>query len=320
MENQRAYRAICFDLDGTLLPMDIDEFMNAYFGAIAAFVADRGHDPKPFMAGLKAGTAAMGGNDGSRTNAEAFWPVMLEHVDPAEADWRALAEEFYATEFGRIGAGFRGDPAVPRILGTLAAKGYPLVLATMPMFPLPAVEWRLKWAGADPAAFARLTNYENSKSIKPKPAYFAEQLAAMGLRGSDVLMVGNNTLEDMAFLDLGADGFLVTDWLLDPVGLDLATVRHGSLAELETWVAALPACADPAVGIASGAIDGAATQRALEQNAVRPLDLARADAQAAAVAADAAAHGAGSGEGAGAGTGAAAGASDGAGPVAGAEG
>ncbi len=314
MDNQRAYRAICFDLDGTLLPMDIDEFMNAYFRAIAGFVASRGFDPEPFMAGLKAGTAAMGANDGSCTNAEAFWPVMMGYVDPAETDWHALAEEFYATEFGRIGDGFQGNPAVPRVLDALAAKGYPLVLATMPMFPLPAVEWRLKWAGADPAAFTRLTNYENSRSIKPKPAYFAEQLAATGLRGADVLMVGNNTLEDMAFLDLGADGFLVTDWLLDPVGLDLATVRHGSLAELETWVAALPACADPAVGIASGAIDGAATQRALEQNAVRPLDLARADAQAAAVAADAAAHGVEAGaaaaavEGEGAGTGPAAGA------------
>lgn len=304
MDNQRAYRAICFDLDGTLLPMDIDEFMNAYFRAIAGFVASRGFDPEPFMAGLKAGTAAMGSNDGSRTNAEAFWPVMMGYVDPAETDWHALAEEFYATEFGRIGDGFQGNPAVPRVLDALAAKGYPLVLATMPMFPLPAVEWRLKWAGADPAAFTRLTNYENSRSIKPKPAYFAEQLAATGLRGADVLMVGNNTLEDMAFLDLGADGYLVTDCLLDTVGLDLSTVRHGSMADFEAWAAALPPCASPAEGIATGPVDAAAVQAALEQNAVRPLDLAKADAQAAAVAADAAAHGAGSGEGAGAGAGA----------------
>ena len=198
----RPYRAICFDLDGTLLPMDIDEFMNVYFRAIAAFVASRGHDPEPFMAGLRAGTAAMGANDGSRTNAEAFWPVMLAHVDPAEADWRALADEFYATEFGRIGEGFEGDPAVPRVLGELAAKGYPLALTTMPMFPLAAVEWRLRWAGADPAAFARITHYENARSIKPKPRYFAENLAALGVEGTDVLMVGNNTLEDMAFLSV----------------------------------------------------------------------------------------------------------------------
>ena len=33
-ETPRAYRAICFDLDGTLLPMDIDEFMNAYFSRL----------------------------------------------------------------------------------------------------------------------------------------------------------------------------------------------------------------------------------------------------------------------------------------------
>lgn len=295
MDNARAYRAICFDLDGTLLPMDIEEFMGAYFKAIATFVASRGHDPVPFMAGLKAGTAAMGANDGSCTNAEAFWPVMLQHVDPAEADWRALAEEFYATEFGRIGEGFKGDEAVPRALAALASKGYPLVLTTMPMFPLTAVEWRLRWAGADPSAFARITHYENSKSIKPKPAYYAENLAAMGLRGSDVLMVGNNTLEDMAFLDLGADGFLVTDWLLDPIGRGMEGLRHGTMADFAAWAEALPDCAAPVEGIERGAIDAAATAAALAGNAVGDLDLAKADAQAAAVAADAASHDAGIG-------------------------
>lgn len=290
MDNPRAYRAICFDLDGTLLGMDIDEFMNAYFRRLAAFVAAKGHDPEPFMAGLKAGTAAMGANDGSQTNAEAFWEVMLRYVDPEEADWRALADEFYATDFGHIGDGFEPNPAVARTLDALRCKGYPLVLTTMPMFPLRAVEQRLGWAGVDPSAFERITNYENSKSIKPKPAYFAENLAAMGVRGADVLMVGNNTLEDMAFLDLGADGYLVTDWLLDPIGRDLSDLACGSFEELEQWVEALPDCADPALTIAEGPVDAKATERALADNAVRPLDLARSDAQAAAVAADAASH------------------------------
>lgn len=290
MEGTRAYRAICFDLDGTLLPMDIDEFMNAYFRSLAAYVARRGHDPEPFMAGLRAGTAAMGANDGSRLNAEAFWEAMLGYVDPAAADWRSLAEEFYATEFGRIGEGFPADPTVARALGTLRDKGYPLVLTTMPMFPIQAVEWRLSWAGADPAAFSRITNYENSRAIKPKPLYFAENLAALGLHGPDVLMVGNNTLEDLAFCDLGVDAYLVTDCLLDPVGLDLSTVRHGTMADFERWAQALPDCADPAQGIAEGPVEPQAAQLVLEEEAVRPLDLAASDAQAAAVAADAAAH------------------------------
>ena len=43
--------------------------------------------------------------------------------------------EFYEHEFGAIGEGFQPNPAAARAVEALAAKGYPLVLATMPMFP-----------------------------------------------------------------------------------------------------------------------------------------------------------------------------------------
>ena len=55
-----AYRAIFFDLDGTLLPMEIDEFMRTYFEALGAYVARFGVAPEAFMAGMKAGDIACG--------------------------------------------------------------------------------------------------------------------------------------------------------------------------------------------------------------------------------------------------------------------
>ena len=39
------YRAIFFDLDGTLLPLDVDEFMRDYFAALGAYVARFGVSP-----------------------------------------------------------------------------------------------------------------------------------------------------------------------------------------------------------------------------------------------------------------------------------
>lgn len=289
MRNEkREYRAICFDLDGTLLPMDIDEFMQAYFGRIAAFMAAHGCDAERFMAALKAGTKQMALHDGSRTNKEAFWDeffVVYGEDDPAEQErLQQLSVEFYDREFPHIGDGFQGDPAAARAVAKLAAKGYPLVLTTMPMFPRRAVEHRLAWAGIDPAAFERITSYENSRAVKPKQTYYAENVAAMGVRGDEVLMVGNNTMEDMSFLDLGAHGYLVTDWLLDPIGFDLDTIEHGSMADFEVWVDELPACADPAQGIVPGAIEPAAMQAALQANALPEMDLADAQRKAALVA------------------------------------
>ncbi len=293
LDPQGGYRAICFDLDGTLLPMDIDEFMSAYFKRIAGFMAAHGAEPHAFMAALKAGTQEMAKHADGRTNEQAFWdtffPVYEETTgialtEEARADMRALSREFYETDFPHIGDVFEADPASARAVDALVEKDYPLVLATMPMFPRRAVEHRLAWAGVDPAKFARITCYENATSVKPRQTYFSEVLAAIGVPGSEVLMVGNNTMEDMAVLDLGVEGYLVTDWLLDPVSFDLSTIKHGSLEEFAAWAEALPACAHPAQGIRTDVISQEESLRVLEDNAVVPIDLEEAARKAALVA------------------------------------
>ena len=262
----RTYRAIFFDLDGTLLPMELDEFLGAYFEAIANFVAAHGLDAATFSAGLKAGIKAMAVHDDGRTNADAYWEAFFSHADRDAADWDELLAGFYERDFGAIGAGVVPNSAAARAIETLAAKGYPLVLATMPMFPRRAVEWRLSWAGIDASRFGRITSFENSTSVKPKLAYYAENVAACGLAGEDVLMVGNNTVEDLAIRGLGADAFLVTDPLLDPdEGFDLASVKHGTMEEFAAWAEALPACADPAQGIEAGIVEAAARAAVLSR-------------------------------------------------------
>lgn len=248
------YRAVFFDLDGTLLPMDLGEFMTAYFERLAGFVAARGVDSETFVTGLKAGIRAMASHDDGGLNADAYWKAFFGIVDRAALDWEPFVAEFYERDFGKIGESVVPDRNAVRAVAALQSKGYPLVLATMPMFPLAAVEWRLAWAGLDARAFSRITNYENSTSVKPKLAYYAENLHAAGLDASDVLMVGNNTKEDLACLDLGMDAYLVTDHLLDPVKFDLSTVKHSSMAEFAAWAEALPECVDPAVRIEAGPV------------------------------------------------------------------
>ena len=94
----RAYRAVFFDLDGTLLPMELEGFMTAYFQSIAAFVGAHGLDAQAFSAGLKAGIGAMATHEDGRTNAEAFWGAFFQEADAAEADWEALLGEFYEVD------------------------------------------------------------------------------------------------------------------------------------------------------------------------------------------------------------------------------
>ena len=66
-------KTILFDLDGTLLPMDQDAFTRGYFKLLAQKLAPHGYDPAALVDNIWAGTAAMVGNDGKRTNEAAFW-------------------------------------------------------------------------------------------------------------------------------------------------------------------------------------------------------------------------------------------------------
>lgn len=262
----RSYRAICFDLDGTLLPMELDGFMQAYFQSLGSYVARFGVATEDFSAGMKAGIKAMAAHDDGRPNSDAFWEGFLSCVDREVVDWEGELATFYDQAFGAIGSDVVPSPAAARAVNALAAKGYPLVLTTMPMFPRRAVEWRLQWAGVNSALFSRITSFENSTSVKPKLAYYAENLAALGVSGSDVLMVGNNTKEDLAFMGLGADAFLVTDLLLDPIEFDVSTVCNGTLEEFADWAESLPACVDPATGVEEGLVPAAARDEALASN------------------------------------------------------
>lgn len=280
---EKSYRAICFDLDGTLLPMDLELFMNGYFRSLARFAATKGLEVEQFLKGLKAGTKAMAVSGEDVVNADAFWNTMLGYLEDPERDWVSVFEEFYLSDFKHVGDGVVANPAAARAVRTLKEKGYTLALTTMPMFPALAVAERLRWAGVDADVFDRITTYENSRSVKPRQTYYAENLAALGIRGEDVLMVGNNTVEDLAFLDLGADGYVVTDHLIDPLNYDFSTIKHGTMEEFVAWVETLPVCENPAQNVDTGVIDQDVARRVLEENAVVDIDLEEAVRKAGAV-------------------------------------
>ena len=77
-------KAVLFDLDGTLLPMDQDEFVKAYLGLLGKRLALKGYEFETFMKVMWAGIGAMVKNNGSCTNEEAFWKVFYRSL------WRSF--------------------------------------------------------------------------------------------------------------------------------------------------------------------------------------------------------------------------------------
>ena len=172
---------ILFDLDGTLLPMDNDEFTRGYFKLLAAKMAPLGYEPKRLVDAVWTGTAAMVKNDGSRSNETAFWQAFGQiYGDRAQAD-RPIFEAFYENEFQNARAICGFDPAAAQSVRELKRSGFGVALATNPIFPSVATESRIRWAGLEPEEFALYTTYENTAYCKPNPAYYRDVAQRLGV-------------------------------------------------------------------------------------------------------------------------------------------
>lgn len=227
---------VLFDLDGTLLPMDQDAFVQAYFRRLAGKVAPLGYEPKALIDAVWAGTKAMVQNDGSRTNEQAFWDCFARIYGPERLADRPVFDEFYRVEFQQVGADCGFAPEAVEVVAALRGKGLTLALATNPIFPAVATCSRIRWAGLAPEDFALYTTYENSTHCKPNPAYYADVLRMLGREAGECLMVGNDVEEDMIARSLGMRVFLLTDCLINRPGADISAWPHGSFDALVRYV------------------------------------------------------------------------------------
>ena len=232
-------KMVLFDLDGTLLPMDMDVFTRGYFKLLAKKAAPRGYEAGTLVNAIWHGTAAMVKNDGSCLNEEAFWKDFTSVFGEAALQDKDLFEDFYANEFreARQFCGFNEKAA--ETVRRIRSAGYRVALATNPLFPSVATETRIRWAGLTPGDFEFFTTYENIGYCKPNPDYYREVLRRAGLEAEDCLMVGNDVGEDMIAETLGMKVFLLTDCLINKENKDIGRYPHGGFDELKAYVEAL---------------------------------------------------------------------------------
>lgn len=227
---------VLFDLDGTLLPMDQDEFVAGYFGLLAKKAAPYGYEAKRLINTVWAGTSAMVRNDGSRTNEEAFWRRFAEEYGEERLRDKAIFDEFYANEFAgaRSFCGF--NPEAAELVRACRRDGLHVLLATNPIFPAVATETRIRWAGLEPDDFELVTTYESDRFCKPNPDYYRDILRRTGVPAAECLMVGNDVSEDMAASALGMEVFLLTDCLINKNQKDISVYPNGGFTRLAAHI------------------------------------------------------------------------------------
>ena len=229
-------KAVLFDLDGTLLPMDQDQFVKGYISSMAAYLLPHGYDPKALIQALSLGTEAMYKNDGSKTNEECFWDAFNQIFQRDCRKDMDIFEAYYRTGFQKVQGECGFSPEASAVMQAVKEKGLLPVLATNPLFPAIATCSRVRWAGLQPEDFSHITTYENAHFCKPSPAYYQEILDVLGLSPDECLMVGNDAAEDLAAMELGIPCFLLTDCLINRNGRDIRDIPQGSFSQLITFI------------------------------------------------------------------------------------
>ncbi len=225
-------KAVLFDLDGTLLPMDQNEFVKEYFTALAAKMVEYGYEPEKLVATVWQGTRAMLKNDGSRTNEEAFWASFAEAYGEDALKNIPDFDAFYGNEFNNIKRICTPDPRAPWAVREIRSMGISTVLATSPIFPPVAAENRIRWAWLTADDFDYITTYSNCRYCKPTAGYYRAIADKLGLAPEECLMVGNDVGDDMPASDIGMHVYLLPTCLINKTGADISRYPQGNFDSL----------------------------------------------------------------------------------------
>ncbi len=228
---------LLLDLDDTLLETNTEAFFPAYLQALSGALS-RVVPPETMLPALMSGTKRMMGNlDPSLTLREVFDSCFFKKLGMERDSLQEAIDNFYDEVFPTLGRLTKARPEAVRLVDWAFEQGYRVAVATNPLFPLKAIEHRLRWADLPPEQypFALVSSYERFHFVKEAIAYFGEVMAQMGWPEDPVVMVGNDM--DMDLRPAQQAGFPVF-WVKnnDEVSSEFAAMPQGRLEEFRVWL------------------------------------------------------------------------------------
>jgi FMN phosphatase YigB (HAD superfamily) len=228
---------LLFDLDDTLLNTNTDAFIPAYFQALSTSLADL-VAPDTMLAALMGGTRAMMSNtDPALTLRDVFDAYFFPKLSMDRASLQPVIDRFYDEVFPSLGSLTKPIASAIPLMDWAFSRGHRVVIATNPLFPLKAIQHRLRWAGLAPDKypFALVTSYENFHFTKENVAYYPEVLAQLGWPDDPVVMLGDDIQRDVTpTWAAGIPAFLVQK--PGEAALDKLDIPQGTLESFRSWI------------------------------------------------------------------------------------
>ncbi len=236
MSENVARNTVLFDLDGTLLPLDVDFFLKHYLEEVGLYFKDY-IDPPKMTKAIMAATEFMVSNlDPTMTNLETFASAFEPLVGrPWEDMWPQFIS-FYQKEFPKLRRFVASQSPAVEVVENLLNSGFNIVLATNPMFPECAIRERMAWCGVEKFPWQLVTTLEQMHFCKPNLDYYKEIVEITGINPKKAVMVGNDVKEDMVAKELGMKTFLVEDFVMNGQGDFVKPDGRGKLSDVPEFV------------------------------------------------------------------------------------
>ena len=120
---------VLFDLDGTLIPFDQNEFIEAYLHHITNKFVPMGYDKEILIKALWDGTGSMVKNDGKVMNRDVFKSTFTELMEKEYDEMEDDFMEFYEKEFDNVKETLQEEVNRAEFIKTIKDKGLKVILA-----------------------------------------------------------------------------------------------------------------------------------------------------------------------------------------------
>jgi FMN phosphatase YigB (HAD superfamily) len=221
------FGAVFFDLDGTLLDVDMTAFLAQYLRLAAARLAHL-IPPDHFVPHLLRATNVMVENDGRATNEAVFWEAFTPLVKRERSELEPAFEALYAEDFPQLQALTRRKEEAHAVVETALASGCDVLITTNPVFPRrPSREagWAV-WATSLPVG----DHHENSRYWKPDQR-FRRPGEELGRSPAECLVIGDEDM-DMVAARAGYPTFLISSPTTNLSPTTPNPTHRGSLADV----------------------------------------------------------------------------------------
>ncbi len=213
-DDKHMAKAILFDLDGTLLLSDEEEFYTAYYKTLGKYCLDL-VEPSKLVQSVQKIMKKITMDDGKANNYDRFINTMKEELgeDLASALERRFNSFYLSEEFNSLKALTVPNEKLISWMRDSKNSDTKKALATNPIFPKIAIVKRMIWAGLRENEFDWITVMENSHFLKPRGEYYSEIAQKLGVDPKECMMIGNDDFLDGSCTKTGMEFKHVKDFV-----------------------------------------------------------------------------------------------------------